>query len=137
MNVSTSDFAATQRHNVKRLALWTGLWLLTMALANFGPQLWWAPHSLWTWAAIALNLLVGVGMILANKRHLMGLDEMQRLVQLEAMALTLGVGLVVGLAYSNLEVSGLITGPAQISHLVVIMALTYLVATLWGQRKLS
>ena len=42
-------------------------------------------------------------MIYANKQHLLGMDEMQRYIQHEAMALTLGVGLVLGMSYELLE----------------------------------
>ena len=48
-------------------------------------------------------------MIVANKNHLRGLDEMQQKIQLEAMALALGVGLVAGLGYSTLSITNLIT----------------------------
>ena len=64
-------------------------------------------------------------MIVANKRHLKGLDEMHQKIQLEAMALSLGVGLVVGLSYSTLDVTDLIAFDAEISHLVILMGLTY------------
>ena len=76
------------------------------------------------------------GYILANVRHLKSLDEMHQKIQLEAMGLSLGVGLVVGLAYSNLDVTGLIGFHAEISHLVMLMGLTYAVGTAAGLRKL-
>jgi hypothetical protein len=80
-------------------------------------------------------MAIGAGMILANKRHLKGLDEMHQKIQLEAMALSLGVGLVVGLGYSNLDVTNLIATDAEISHLVILMALTYLGGVFAGMRK--
>ncbi len=92
-----------------------------MAVANFGPRLVWADVAWITALAIAVNVAIGAGMVLANVRHLKSLDEMHQKVQLEAMGLSLGVGLVVGLAYSNLDVTGLIGFRAQISHLVILM----------------
>ena len=82
-----------------------------------------------------LQLIGGVGMIIANRRHLKGLDEMQQKIQLEAMALSLGVGLIGGLAYSNLDVTNLIAFDAEISHLVILMALTYMVGIASGVRR--
>ncbi|MEL7450599.1 MAG: hypothetical protein AAFN78_15405 [Pseudomonadota bacterium] len=134
-NADTTDWQAGQKRNTQRLAGWTGAWLVTMALVNFGPTYVWDHNTALTGIAIVLNILVGFGMIAANRRHLLGLDEMQRAIQLGAMALTLGVGLVLGLAYSNLDVTGMIPFDAEISHLVVLMALTYLGGVLAGTRK--
>jgi hypothetical protein len=133
---STDDaWSATVRTNTRRLGLWTVAWVATMAIANFGPRLVWGELGWITALAIAVNLTIGAGMVLANIRHLKGLDEMQQKVQLEAMGLSLGVGLVAGLAYSNLDVTGLIGFHAQISHLVIVMGLTYIAGTMAGARK--
>ena len=74
-------------------------------------------------------------MILANKRHLQGLDEMHRKIFLDAGALSLGVGLVCGLSYDLLEDVRLITFEPEISHLVILMCLTFLVGLISGHRK--
>ncbi len=134
-DADSNRWQTSQKENTTRLAYWTMAWVLTMAVANFGPRFIWDSNQLLTTLAILLNLGIGVGMILANKRHLKGLDEMHQKIQLEAMALSLGVGLVVGLAYSNLDVTNLITADAEISHLVIVMGLTYLFGVIAGQRK--
>jgi hypothetical protein len=121
--------------NTKRLAFWTGAWVLTMALANFGPIFLWFGDKLLSFLAIALNTALGVMMILANKKHLQSLDEMQQRIQRDAMGVTLGVGLVVGLSYSNLDITGLIPGDAEISVLVIITGLTYATTTLLASRR--
>jgi len=51
------------------------------------------------------------------------------------MALCLGVGLVGGMAYSTLDAANLIPVEAKISHLVILMALTYLAGVIWGHGK--
>ena len=85
--------------------------------------------------AIATNFVIGIGMIVANERHLQGLDEMHQKFQLEAMALSLGVGLIVGLSYSNLDITNIIAFDAEISHLVILMGLTYGMGVAFGLRK--
>ena len=75
----------TRRITVK-LFWWTAAWVVTLAIATFGPHFIWASRTM-TLGAIAINLAAGAGMILANKDHLQILDEMQRKIQLEAMAL--------------------------------------------------
>jgi len=131
----SSDWVAQGRKNTLRLGYWTGAWLVTMALATFGSQLWWQSNRLLTALAILLNVGVGFGMILANKNSLRGLDELQQKIQLEAMALSLGVGLVLGLAYSNLDVTNVIQSDAEISHLVILMGLTYLGGVFAGVKR--
>jgi hypothetical protein len=74
-------------------------------------------------------------MILANRRHLQGLDEMQRKIFLDAGALTLGVGLVCGLSYELLEDIKLISFEPQISHLVILMCVSFMVGMVAGHRK--
>lgn len=129
----------TYLENTKRstvnLAYWAGAWVLTMAIANFGPKLIWQFNETLTILGILVNVAVGFGMIIANKRHLKGLDELQQKIQLEAMGLTLGVGLVLGLGYSNLDVNNIIPFDAEISHLVILMGLTYMAGIYAGARK--
>lgn len=136
MNPSkTNDWAARNTKNVAVLAYWTLAWVLTMALATFGPRFIWQENTSLTLLAILINMAIGFGMILANKRHLKGLDELHQKIQLEAMGLSLGVGLVVGLSYSNLDVANIIATDAEISHLVILMGLTYLFGVIIGIRR--
>ena len=130
---NTNALEARTKKNTKYLALWTAVWTLSMALATFGPKFIWQGDRLLTILAILLNLGLGIGMIVANKRHLKGLDELQQKIQLEAMALALGVGLVGGLSYSLLDITNLIHSDAEISHLVILMALTYMGGIVAGQ----
>jgi len=65
-------------------------------------------------------------MIYANRTHLLSLDELQQRLQLNAMATTLGLGLIVGIAYSLLDQSDVISGDAEISVLIIFMGITYI-----------
>jgi len=134
-NKGTTEWAATTSRNSIHLAWWTAAWVVSMAVATFGPLLVWDSNKLLSIAAVLVNLAIGIGMIVANKRHLQGLDEMHQRIQLEAMALSLGVSLVVGLSYSVLDTSELITFDAEISHLVITMSLTYMAGIFAGHRR--
>lgn len=134
-NKSSGAWATRNSQNTRMLAYWNGAWVVTMAIATFGPIFLWDSASALTIILIIVNLLVGIGMIVANKRHLQGLDEMHQKIQYQAMALALGVGLVVGLSYSLLDTTNYIAADAEISHLVIVMALTYFIATLIGHRR--
>jgi len=131
----TGNWNTRLNQNTRRLAMWTGAWLLSMALATFGPELLWESKQGLTLTAILVNLAIGLGMILANIRHLQVLDEMMQKIQLQAMGLALGVGVVGGLAYSLLDVTDIIASDAEISYLVILMAVTYLVSVMISHRR--
>jgi len=131
----SGGWAAKTAKNTVQLAFWTGAWIITMAVATFGPILFWPGNSTLTVVLIGCNMLIGLGMILANKRHLQGLDEMHQRIQLEAMALSLGVGLVAGLGYSMLDVANIIPFDAEISHLVILVGLTYGTGVIAGLKR--
>lgn len=134
-NSSTNQYAISNRKNTARLRNWTLAWLVTSALAVFGPKLIWDFDSLLTILGVLINLAVGFGMIWANKQHLQGLDELQQKIFLEAGALSLGVGLVCGLAYAVLEDIRLISFEPEIAHVVILMCLTFLAGMVNGHRK--
>ena len=116
-----------------RLALWTGAWLLTMALATFGPEFWWVSNKILTLAAIVINIAFGIGLIVANIQYLNALDEMMKKIQLQAMGLALGVGVVGGLSYQLLDTTNIIKSDAEISFLVMGIAISYLAAIFINQ----
>ncbi|MEM6638340.1 MAG: hypothetical protein AAF610_00420 [Pseudomonadota bacterium] len=117
------------------LAAWTLLWLITLAAAVLGPRLIWDGDTRFTTLAVFINFAAGVGMVLANRRLFRNLDELQQKVQLEAMATSLGVGLVFGFTYSTLDQTNLISGDAEIGALAIVMGLTYFIATMTGLRR--
>lgn len=135
LNSDSGGWAARHKQNVVRLGFWTGAWVVTLAVAVFGSLLVWSDSKVLTSIAILVNVAAGAGMIVANKNHLRGLDEMQQKIQLDAMALALGVALVAGLAYSTSDITNLIGFDAEFSHLVFLICLTYGVGIIFGRRK--
>jgi len=121
--------------NTRNLRNWTIIWVLSIAVASFAPKYIWEFNTLLTIFTVVVNLALGFGMLIANRRYLRGLDEMQQKIMLDAMGLTLGIGLVVGLSYELLEDIKLINFQPEISHLVIIMCLTYLSGIIAGHRK--
>jgi hypothetical protein len=114
---------------------WTGAWVVSMALAAFGPKLIWNYSTLPTTLFVLINLGIGFAMIVANRRYLKGLDELHQKIFLDAAVLSLGVGLVCGLSYELLEDIRLIPFQPEISHLVILMCLTFLTGMIVGHRK--
>ena len=135
LKTRSNDWATSNRRNTVRLRYWTFAWVATMAVAAFGPKIIWDFAALPTILALLVNLAVGFGMIAANKRYLQGLDELHQKIFLDAGALTLGVGLVFGISYALLEDIKLISFKPEISHLVVLMCLTFLAGMIVGHRR--
>ena len=129
---AASTWASGMIRNVLALAAWTGAWVASLALAAFGPAMFWNDQPGPTLIAIAFNLLVGGGMLFANKRYLKSLDELQRTIQLQAMAWTLGAGLVGGLAWTLLARHDLVGTEAEIAHLVMFMGAVYMAGCVAG-----
>ena len=134
-NTKSGNFAANNTKNTLLIFYWTIAWVLTTALVKFGAEYIWESNKLFTSLAILLNVVIGFGMILAVRRYLKALDEMQQKIQLDAMALSLGVGLVIGLGYSIMDQTNLIPFDAEISHMIMLMSLTYIAGIFAGLRK--
>lgn len=117
------------------LALWGIAWVATLALARFGPDHLWDSQPVASWAAIVGNVAIGIGFIVAHARYLQKLDELQRKIMLDAMAVTLGSGLVAGCAYAAAEHAALIAREADIGLLLIFMAVVYVLATLVGNMR--
>ncbi len=128
-----SGYESRSRTNVKRLFLWNGAWGAATALMAFGPKLLWSNSLVFMLLAVGLDLTVGIGMILANKKYLADLDELQRKVQLNSMGITLGVGLIAGVPFSVLDSYHLIPVHADIASLLILMSLTFLASNLYGK----
>lgn len=129
------DYRKRTTKNAARLGMWTVPWVVTMALATFGPELLWDSNPVASWTAILGNLAIGIGMINAHRRFIQDQDELQRKIVLEAMAVTLGVGVVAGLAYANVDTADLIASDAEIGFLILLMGVVYMVATFVGMKR--
>ena len=121
---------ANNRKNNRRLLLWTLLWTASLALASFGHKFFWAGNEMITTTVIALSVVLGLLMIAANRRLIDDFDELDKKIHLESMSLTLGLTLVMGIAYNMMSITHLITAEAKISILVIFMSLCYLTTLL-------
>ena len=129
---TTNGYQSRVWTSTLRLACWSGAWLAATALMKFGPKFLWDQSSALTLLAVALNVAVGVGMILANKTYVADLDELQQKVYLNALGITVGVALIVGVPFTVMDLYHVISFHAQIWHLLVLMSLTFLSSFAYG-----
>ncbi len=118
-----------------QLGIWTWSWVITLAIATFGPKFIWDENSTVTTLAITINLVNGVLMILANRKLFNHYDELERKIHLESMGLTLGLSIIVGLTYSLLDQTNLIKSDAEIGFLVGFIGITYMVTLLINRKR--
>ena len=131
----TTSFKQKQFNNTKKLAFWTLIWVLATALATFGPEFIWE-NSLFTFAGVGLFLITGAAMIWANRKYLMDQDELQRRMHLEAMSITLGVAVVLGLGLSILDQQDLLFGfDLDFAFITIIISVSYMLSLLINLRR--
>ena len=86
-----------------------------------------------SWAAVAANLVVGIGWIVAFTRFLRAIDELQRKIMQDALAVTLGVGWVVGFAYVVADDAGLVAHDVDIAVFPALMGVVFMIAFVVGK----
>ena len=143
----TCDITAQTKKNTLRLFFWSVAWVLATAgwavisTSAFFEQIAFGSKNLWNFKtlliiiAVLVHIGLGLGMIRAFKQYLLELDELQRKIQLDAMALSLGIGLVLGSSYELLGDIKLITFEPEISHHILLMCLTYCIGIILGNRR--
>jgi hypothetical protein len=136
MPIFLTHYLHSMKSTLKNLAAWTMAWLLSTAVATFGPIAVW-DNIVMSVLAIIINLLVGIGMIRANVSLFATYDELQKEIHLKATGITLGLSLVLGISYSLLDISDVMAGDAEISVLVGLMGIIYLGSTWYINRQYS
>ena len=132
--MSTNNLKQTTNRNGINLLIWSLVWLIATAIARFGPILFWdISNTIYSGLAIGFTFLVGIGMILANRQFIAGLDELQKKIQLEAMAFALGIGIVGGLCLASLNKAAVISQDDDIGVIVMIISITYIIGIVLGK----
>jgi hypothetical protein len=71
----------------------------------------------------------------ANRQFFNSLDELQRKIHIEALAVTLGLTVIAGLSFSLLDQTNLISFDAEIGFLVGFIGVTYMIALLVNRKR--
>ncbi len=122
------------KKNTKILFIWTIAWVGTLAILTFGSNQLWDSLTL-TKIGFIINFAVGIGMIIAYKNLMKYYDELQTKIHLEAMALTLGLTVVVGISYEISFDFGIINSEPETEYLIMFIGITYIVSVLLNFRR--
>ena len=131
-NPPRNGYQSRIRTSTRRLCRWHGWWATTTLLMAFGPGFLWHRALGLTLAAVGLDVVVGIGMILATKNYVEELDELQRRIFLNALGIAVGVGLIVGVPWTVMDAYRVIRLHANFGLLIVLQGLTFLVTLLYG-----
>lgn len=124
------------RKNQRRIIFWSLAWIvpyLAVSLAIKNDSI--GSDALALAATIGVTGL-GLGVLLAYRRFLSNADELMRKIQLDALAMTVGVGVVSGFSYTLLESAGIVAN-AEAMTLVMVMVVTYIVGIVVGLRRFA
>ena len=118
-----------QKKHTKIMLAWTLAWVASLAFLTGAENALW-DNIIFTQIGLIINFAIGVGMIIANKNLFKHYDELQKKIQFEAMALTLGLAVVVGLTYEISFDFGVINSEPEFEYLVIFISICYIVSTL-------
>ena len=130
--VKIDEFESRNLKGTIRFFLWTLVWVASLVLIDKAILYDWVSSFYVIAAGILLNAAMGVGVIWAFLRYLRNLDEMQRKIQMESLALAMGITLVSSFTYTLLVTAGVIADP-EVSDIILIMAITYMLGVTAGQ----
>ena len=130
--IMCKNLPARDIKNANIVNLWAVAWAGSLAIISFISEYEWYSATLPVAVAFVINSGIGVAMILAYKRFLKELDEMERKIQLDALALSVGVTVVAFGGYSILNKAGM-APEMTASSLVVLIALTYMAGIIVGR----
>lgn len=121
------------RRNASRANAWLLAWMVSFFLATFGIKLEILPAGLLTYLAIAVSSLLGLVSVIAFTRFLREADELQRKIQLEALALGFGGGFLATFTLSLVERAA--DTRMDLGDPFLAMVVLYVVGILLGARR--
>ena len=121
----SNEFEARTVRGAIRFVLWSLAWTGSMVLVDKAVLYGWYTESFYSVIGIVVNALLGLVVVRTFLRHLGDMDEMQRKIQLDALALSMGVGFVGSFTYSLLTTTGFVTDTEN-SDIILLMAVTYM-----------
>ena len=123
-----------QKKHTKIMLGWTIAWVISLAFLSGGENSLW-DSLLITKIGLIINLVIGIGMIMANINLFKTYDELQKKIQFEAMAITLGLAVVVGLTYEVSFDFGVIDKEPEFEYLMIFISFSYIASNIINARK--
>ena len=123
-----------QKKQTKITLAWTLAWVASLAFLTGAENSLW-DNIIFTQIGLIINLAIGIGMIIANKNLFKTYDELQKKIQFEAMAITLGLAVVVGLTYEVSFDFGVINSEPEFEYLMLFISFSYTASNIINARR--
>jgi len=123
-----------QKKQNKVLLGWTLAWVVSLAFLTGAENTLWN-DLIYTKIGLLINLVIGIVMIVAHKNLFKTYDELQKKIQFEAMAITLGLAVVVGLTYEVSFDFGVINSEPEFEYLVLFISFSYIASNIINSRR--
>jgi len=120
--------------NANRVNLLALLWAGTLAVTAFSKEYTWHNTMLFISIIFTLHTAIGIFMVLSFRKFLKELDDLERKIQLDALALSVGITIISFSSSSILSMVGIIEKLDQ-SSLIMLMAITYMIGIVAGRIK--
>ena len=127
----TSDYDKRSIKDNLAVVGWIFVWMASLTVSDKAALYGWWEAEWITWLSIIVNAALGAWLIVRYLRMLRGMDELQRQVQLQALALTFGITAVACVSYSLLVTWGYIQDE-EVTDIFMIMCITYAVTSVAG-----
>ena len=118
--------------NAITVNFWCLAWAVSLLAISYVSEFNWYAATWIKMTGFIIHALIGVGMIFAFKRFVSKADELERKIQLEALALSVAVTIVFYSSYTILEKS-LEIAELSPSYLIVAMSLGYALGLIIGR----
>lgn len=122
--------------NANRVNLWAIAWALTLLIITVATKQGWLNNNVLIASAFIVHSAIGLKMVFAYKHHLKELDEMERKIQLDALAMSVGSAIICFSSYSILAKADIVP-PLAPNYLIILIALTYIVGIFVGRVRYS
>jgi len=122
------------RRNQNKVNVWGLCWVASWLGVNTGIKYEWLQGPAMVMAGLLLTTLLGVVLIQVFRRFLREADELKRKIELEALAFSVGVGLVGGVSYTILQRAGF-ASDLGFNVTVMLICMTYVVCVILGHRR--
>lgn len=135
-NSGWCEGAPRDRANGRVVMIWSIGWAATMLIASAAISFDRFGDNSVAFTAAALSLVFGVGTVGAFRRFLKQTDELRQKIELEALAVALGVGVVGGMAYSQFT-RVLDLGEPHLAYVIAAMLIVRSIGVAVGLRRYS
>lgn len=133
LNESSAYDKRAIRDNLKLVA-WIFVWMASLTVSDKAALHGWWEESWITVLSIIINAGLGLWVVYRYRHMLQGMDDLQRKIQLEALAIALGISLVGACSYTLLVTWGYIIDE-EVSDIFALMCVSYAGASMYGVWK--